>query len=547
MATSTLLPCIKGIAIESIAAAGNAIVLRLSTVAPYVACPLCGLQSGRVHSRYERTLTDLPWNRVAVRIHLRSRKLFCDNPDCERAIFTEPLPELAARYARKTLRLQEVFYIIGYALGGKAGARVAVGLGLSASPDTLLRRVRQGAVANHRAPTGLRVVGVDDWAFKKGHRYGTLLVDLEQRRLVDLLPDRSSESLAAWLKQHSGIEVVSRDRAQVYAEGVRDGAPQAEHVADRWHLLHNLGEAMERLTAQHATHLRQATKRMQPPLPEVPPAEQTPVRLPRFEQRRLERCAAREALYNRMKELRQQGRTIQVIATDTGVSKRTVLRFLRATQFPARARRRRQPRNTDPFLPYLQQRVEQGCHNAAQLYRDVKAQGYTGSYGCIYNALQRIAPKQIGLQKARSPAGSRGEVPSSSTVAWWLQGHIHTAKPEVAEEQKAFLNHLYTLAPVLKEAAELAQEFARLVKKRQGSELDAWLEKARQSTCREIQVFAQGLRQDLAAVQNAVILEWSNGPVEGQVNRLKMLKRQMYGRANFDLLRARVLPMALAA
>jgi transposase len=548
MSSSTLLPCLEGIAIESIASTHNSIVLRLTTVAPYVACPLCGVHSGRVHSRYERTLADLPWNRVAVRIHLRSRKLFCGNPACERSIFTEPLPELAARYARKTLRLQEAFYIIGYALGGKAGARVALGLGLTTSPDTLLRRVRQVATKNTASSTGLRVVGVDDWAFKKGHRYGTLLVDLQTHRLLELLPDRSSESLAHWLKKHPGIEVVSRDRAQVYAEGTREGAPQAEHVADRWHLLHNLGEAIERLTAQHATHLRQAVKRMQPTTPEVPSAEETPpVRLPRFEQRRLERCAEREALYNRIKQLRQQGRTIQVIATETGVSKRTVLRFLRAEQFPARARRRRQPRNTDPFLPYLQQRMEQGCLNAAQLYRDVKAQGYSGSYGCIYNALQRIAPKQTEPQKARSPAGSHAEVPSSRTVAWWLQGHFHIAKPEVSEEQKAFLAHLYTLAPVLQEAAELAQEFARIVKNRQSADLQAWLEKARQSACREIQLFAQGLRQDLAAVQNAVALEWSNGQVEGQVNRLKMLKRQMYGRANFDLLRARVLPMAQAA
>jgi transposase len=548
MSVSTLLPCIEGIAIDSIASTYHSIVLRLSTVAPYVACPLCGVPSGRVHSRYERTLADLPWNRVAVRIHLRSRKLFCDNATCERSIFTEPLPELAARYARKTLRLQEALYLIGYVLGGKAGARVALGLGLSASPDTLLRRVRQVTTENSTASKALRIVGVDDWAFKKGHCYGTILVDLERRCLVELLPDRSCESLAAWLKKHPGIEIVSRDRAQVYAVGAREGAPEAEHVADRWHLLRNLGEAMERLTAQHASHLRQAAKRMLPPPPEVPPGEETPLaRLPRCEQQRLERCTEREALYNRIKQLRQQERTIQVIATETGVSKRTVLRFLRAEKFPARARRRRQPRNTDPFLPYLQQQMEQGCHNAAQLYRDVKSQGYTGSYGCIYNALQRIAPKQTGHQKARSPADWRGEVPSSTTVAWWLQGHFATSKPEVTEEQKAFLNHLYTLAPVLKEAAELAQTFVCLVKKRQRADLEDWLKKARQSACREIQLFAQGLCPDLAAVQNAVTMEWSNGQTEGQVNRLKMLKRQMYGRANFDLLRARVLPMVQAA
>jgi len=544
MSASTLLPCIEGIAVDSIVSTYKAIVLRLSTTATYVACPLCGTLSGRVHSRYHRTLADLPWNRVAVRIHLRSRKLFCDNPACQRRIFTEPLPELAARYARKTLRLQDAFYMIGYALGGKAGARVAVSLGLSTSADTLLRRVRRVATQNGAPVSGLRVVGVDDWAFRKGHRYGTMLVDLETHRLIDLLPERSSDSLAAWLKQHPDIELLSRDRAQIYAEGAREGAPQAQHVADRWHLLPNLGEAMQRLTAQHAAHLRQAAKQMLAPKPEASFAEESqPVRLPRAEQRRLERCEQRLALYNRIMALRQQGWTVRDIGVETGISKRTAQRFLRAQQFPARARRRPQTQKTDRYEAYLCQRMEAGCRNAAQLYREIKTQGYAGCYTSVSALVSRLRD----CPTVRSPAVCGRPVPSSGSVAWWLQGHFHPSKPEIAREQRAFLEHLYRLAPVLQEAAQLAQEFARIVRKRQHTDLAAWLEKARQSACHELQLFVQGLRQDLAAVQSAVTLEWSNGQVEGQVNRLKMLKRQMYGRAKFDLLRARVMPMAQAA
>jgi len=543
--------------VDSIAATDNSIVIRLSTNAASVACPLCCHHSRRVHSRYPRTLADLPWNRIAVRIHLRSRKFFCDNLACERIIFTEPLPELVARYARKTLRLREAFYIIGYLLGGKAGARAALGLGLSVSADTLLRRVRQVAIQHHHASKGLKIVGVDDWAFRKGHRYGTILIDLERRQLVDLLPDRSSENVANWLKKHPSIEVVSRDRAQVYAEGAQVGAPQAEQVADRWHLLHNLGEAMQRLTAQHSSHLRQAAKQMQPtsnaPFVEeallVEPIEELPpIRLPSAEQQRLQRCQQREELYHQIKALRQQHRTVQSIADETGVSKRTVQRFLRAEQFPARSRRRSQPRNTAPYEAYLRQRVEAGCQNAAQLYREVKAQGYKGGYVCISAVVQGLRTKRTKKspsQRAASPPIVK--VLSSRTVAWWLQGHFHTAKSDIAEEQKAFIENLFEVAPILKEASELAQEFANIVKNRQAEKLDAWLEKASQSPCNEMKRFAQGLCQDLAAVRNAVTMEWSNGQTEGQVNRLKMLKRQMYGRANFDLLRARVLPMAQAA
>ena len=181
-----------------------------------------------------------------------------------------------------TLPLQEALYLIGYLIGGKAGARVAVGLGLCVSPDTLLRRVRHVALKHTPATNGLRVVGVDDWAFRKGHRYGTILVDLERHRLVDLLPERSSESLGAWLKQHPNIEIVSRDRAGVYADGARQGAPQAQQVADRWHLLHNLSQVMERLTAQHGRSLRQAAEQLSPTPEPQPIRLETPALLLRF-------------------------------------------------------------------------------------------------------------------------------------------------------------------------------------------------------------------------------------------------------------------------
>ena len=349
MVPTTLVPNLDGIQVDSIAATNNGIVVRLSTVAPYVACPLCGYQTARVHSRSARTLADRHWNHVTVRLHVRSRKLCCDNPACKRSIFTESLPDLAARYARKTLRLQEALYLIGYIVGGRAGERVAAGLGLCVSPETLLRRVRQVAAQSTAASTGLRVVGVDDWALRKGHRYGTILVDLERRCLAGLLPDRSSESLAAWLKQRPTIEVVSRDRAGVYADGARQGAPQAQQGADRWHLLDNLGDAMQRLTAQHAPTLRQAAQKMGPQTLEVQtPLPTEPMALPQAEQRRRERSAEREACYQKVHALRQQGGTVPAIVAEVHVSKRTVQRFLRTAQFPERARRR-QARQTDDF------------------------------------------------------------------------------------------------------------------------------------------------------------------------------------------------------
>ena len=213
METNTLLPCLESIHVESVAATGSAIVLSLRATRPGGACPLCGKFSGRIHSHYQRTLADLPWNRVAVLIHLHARKFFCDNCACERRIFTEPLPELARHYAHKTRRLQGAIYLIGYALGGEAGARVAVGLGLSVSPDTLLNRLRQvGATAS--AGEAVEVVGMDDWAFRKGRRYGTILVDIARHRLLDLLPERTAACVTTWLAAHPSVKIISRDRAE---------------------------------------------------------------------------------------------------------------------------------------------------------------------------------------------------------------------------------------------------------------------------------------------------------------------------------------------
>jgi transposase len=550
MAAHPLLPDPAVLTLDSLSIHDGVIVFAARAVVPGATCPCCGWLSERVHSRYRRTLLDLPWQGNAVQIALSVRKFFCDNRSCERRVFAERFPAVAKRYARKTCRLAEALRELTYLAGGEAACRIARAFGLLVSPDALLLHLRRSSPPVSPAP---RVLGVDDWAFRKGHRYGTILVDLERRRLVDLLPERSSQSLASWLKQHPGIEVISRDRAAVYAEGAAQGAPKAEQVADRWHLLHNLGEAMERLTAQHHRQLRQAAERMAPSLPEVPAAPKACVvhNLPRFEQRRLERREVRLGRYNQITALRQQGWTVQAIAGQVGVSKRTVQRFLHAPSYPERARRSRQPCGTDPFAPYLRRRFEQGCRNAAQLHREVQAQGFAGCYTSVRNLVVGFAaacsPED---QNGRTPPGpksrswvhSQPPVPPSRSVAWWLQGHFRSSDSHSQAQQRAFLEHLYAVSPVLKEAAELAREFIQIVKERREPALDGWLTKAGQSACPELRLFARGLTQDLAAVRNALLFEWSNGQTEGQVNRLKMLKRQMYGRASFDLLRARVLP-----
>jgi transposase len=315
---------------------------------------------------------------------LQTRRFFCSSQSCSRRIFTERLPKTAARYARRTTRLNEALQSVGLALGGEAGARLAARLGMAVSGDTLLRRIRQLTVADKPAP---RVLGVDDWAWKRGHRYGTILVDLERRRVIDLLPDRQAETLASWLQQHPGVEVISRDRAGAYADGARRGAPQARQVADRWHLLANLSESVREWLERHRSFLPQAM----PPTPTRQPEAVVPVdsALPkqkgenRWQRLAEQRRAHRLARYQQVRQLREHGHSERAIARQLRISRKVVRRFLAAPAFPERAARPPRATLLSPYHEYLRRRWTEGCHNAAQLLREISQQGYRGKRSIV--------------------------------------------------------------------------------------------------------------------------------------------------------------------
>lgn len=531
MSTPTLLPTGDGLPVLQITNSADMIVIDLAITAASALCPLCGRASARVHSRYSRTLADMPWNRIAVYINVQARKFFCDQPGCCRRIFTEPLPDLAARYARKTNRLHHALYLLGYALGGEAGARLAVTLGLLVSPNALLRRIRQVAASATSMSAPVRVLGVDDWAFRKGRRYGTILIDLEQRRVVDLLPDATAQSLAKWLQGHPGVEILSRDRAGAYAEGARQGVPAAIQVADRWHLLKNLSETVERVLDQNRPALKQVAPALQEPVAVAWPPTKGKLADEESRQRRRRRLER----YEQVAQLHQQGVEQREIARRLHVARATVAHYIRAGTFPERAPRSPAPTSLDPFKPYLHKRWQEGCRNASQLARELKEQGYTGvsSWVCRYVTCLRQAQA-----KARTP-----KVPATRQVAAWFLCRMQ----DLEAKQQAFLAALRQQCPVLQSAYDLAQQFLSMVHHRNKEALPAWMQAAAESGNTVLARFATSLKQDMAAVEADLSLEWSNGQTEGQVNRLKLVKRSMYGRAKFDLLRARVLPMVQAA
>jgi transposase len=516
-------------------------------------CPDCGRTSRAVHSRYDRHPADLPSLGRTVSIHLRVRRFYCRNTACPRQTFAERLPNLVAPFARRTRRLAEAQGQTGAALGGEAGARLLAHLSMPASADTVLRLIKATPLPDQPVP---RVVGVDDWAKRKGSRYGTIIVDLERHRVVDLLPDRSAATLADWLRQRPGIEIVARDRSTEYASGIAAGAPAAVQVADRWHLLANMRQVVERWFTSVHGRLRRL------------PGVQDPVGVlsgqptggfPRSAsdaQVGLDNRARRLALYEEVRRRHGAGEALIAIARSMKLARGTVHQYARAEDFPERAMRRPGHSIIDPHLAYLQARLAEGCEDAAALWREIRGQGFTGTAKQIRRWLSERRPKPARTAPHRwrgrvptdpAPAGGAApRLPSPRQLAWLLvQPPAMLAAADAAAVARVEQDDDTAIV------AKLARRFTALVRTCSASQkadidtasadLNTWLAEAGTSGVPVIETFAAGLRGDGGAIGAALTTPWSNGQTEGQVNRLKLIKRQMFGHASFELLRRRVL------
>jgi len=536
---SSLFPHLAGLRLEQVTLDGEIVRLHLAASARFARCPLCARRSKRIQSVYHRTVADLPLAGRQLILCLRVRRFRCGTRRCPRAIFAERFPKLVAAYGRRSRGQRTALEAIAFALGGSAGARLATRLGSPISRATLLRLLRSADVPAQPAP---RVLGVDDWAFRKGHRYGTILVDLERRRIVDLLEDRKAETLAPWLSQYPGIEVISRDRAPAYAEAARKGAPQAVQVADRWHLIQNLVEALERCLLRFRPALKVAAGRGDFILGPLPSSRETNL-VPwqqRAEAASQQKHARKVELYEQMRTLRAAGFTVLDIAQMVGATRRTVYRYL-ALGGPSE---RQQPRRSGrrvlaAYESYLIRRWTEGCRNRSRLFREIRLLGYQHSARTVSLFLKRLE-QDPSASAAVSSGPMVSRVPSARHVASLLVWR----KDRLPEEEREYLGRLSDHVPTIACAYGLAQEFAKMARERPGQGFDAWLTRATSSGIPELDRFARGLTDDRAAVEAGLSLEWSNGQTEGQVNKLKLLKRQMYGRANFDLLRQRMLRAA---
>lgn len=518
-----MLPHWRGVVVEGVHRRGNRVIIRARGAARSAVCPRCGRESARVHSRYERWVDDAALAGRPTLLRLRVRRFFCDNDRCRARTFVEQIRGLTSRHARRSPLLRGMLEEIGLALAGRAGARLAETLGMPVSRSTLLRLVR--ALPDPRMDP-VSVLGVDDFAVRRGHVYGTVLIDVDTHRPVDVLPDRTAATFGAWLRAHPGPRVICRDRAGGYAEAAADAVPLADQVADRWHLWHNLAEHVEKTVAGHRKCLAiSADPEHSDRAGDMPSASPDRAGEGRLARRARERFTAVHALHS-------QGLSALAITRELGLARGTVRRFLRAATVEevVAVGCDGRPSILDPFKPYLHDRWQDGEQSAAQLFAEIRELGYPGCYTTVRAYLQPFRASTTGPPVRLGP-------PKVREVTAWLLRHPDS---RTSDEQLRLKQVLATCSHLAATARHVSR-FGQMITTGDRTTLDQWISDVQASDLPHLHSFANGLSRDHAAVRNGLTMPYSSGPVEGAVNRIKMIKRQMYGRAKFDLLRKRIL------
>jgi transposase len=504
-------------------------------------CPQCQHRSSAVHSLYQRTVADLPLAGATLVLHLEVRRFFCRHTTCPQRIFAERFPTLVPVRGRHSRGVCAALRHVGMAVGGRAGVRLTRALGMPGSYRTIVRLVHGAPFPPLKVP---RVIGLDEWAWRRGRRFGTILCDLERHHVLDLLPERSASSVAQWLRAHPSVEIVCRDRSGLYAEGIRQGAPQAIQVVDRFHLVRNLRDALERFFLRRRRDLDTLGAALHPSAE----LTATPAML---SQARHTRGIRR---YHEIQRLRAQQLGIAAIARRVQVSRPTVYRYLALPQPPERqrSRHRGQPL-VAPFTPYLRRRWNAGCRNAQQLWRELVAEGHRPARRTVERYVGQLR-RETGTrfkfrQVAPAPlyAEDQDETRPSALTALRAARLFLSKEQDRRAADQTLLAHLLRLDPAIIHTYHHVQAFCRMVRHRRGDEFDAWVTAVQHTGVKELRAFVKGLLKDAAAVRAGLSLVWSNGPTEGFIHRLKLLKRQAYGRAGVDFLRHRMLAASARA
>jgi transposase len=536
MSVSPLFPLPDGLEMTSVGEMAEEVIVCVTSQRPSSPCPQCSVSSFAIHSFYRRHPQDLPCIGRPIRLILTVRKFFCRNPNCHRKVFTERLPDFVAVSSRLTMRLRTAVQEIGFETSGKGGERLGGKLGMPVSDVTLLSSLFLVPLPEIGQ---VHVVGVDDWSWRRGKRFGTILVNLETHKIVDLLDDREAESVRQWLAAHPEVDVVSRDRGLVYLNAATLGAPQATQVVDRWHLISNLGDAVEEFLIRAHIRLSDAKVSQQKEQATEKPLSSFSA-TPASQRKSQAHLLRKWKIYERVQEFHATGMSLRKIGEELGLARNTVRKYLRQAPEPPRPTPRPlRASQLDPYEDYLLQRWSQGERNAAQLHREIRERGYPGSASLVRAYVSHLRTTTADGSPPRSRK-ERAKALSPRALRWLL---THK-REDLDQEEQERLDQLLDLEPSVETIYTLLQAFLKMVREQRHQDLPSWMEQAVASGIPELRSFVAGIERDYDAVHAALRLPWSQGITEGKVNKLKTLKRVMYGRAGFPLLRQRLLHAA---
>ncbi|XNN23014.1 ISL3 family transposase [Streptomyces sp. CY1] len=490
--------------IEGVTDEGERIVVRARTPTEAAVCPVCGAPTGRVHGYQLRTVADVPVDDRRVVVRVRVRRLVCPTRGC-RHTFREQVPGVLERYQRRTARLTRQVKAVVAELAGRAGARLLAVLAVGLSRHTTLRTLLRIPLPTGRTP---RVIGVDDFALRRRHRYATVVIDAETHERIDVLPDRTADTLEAWLRKHPGIEVVCRDGSATYAEAIRRALPDAVQVGDRWHLWHNLCDATLSEVKAHSTCWATV---LDAPIYDGPRAQTT-----------LER-------WHQVHDLLNQGAGLLECARRLQLALNTVKRYARADQ-PERMLRVPKYRASlvDPYREHLRKRrAEDPAAPVKHLFEEIKALGFTGCLNLLHKYINQ----------------GRADADRSHISPRRLARMLLTRPDNLKTEQHELLAKLTASCPEMTQLAAGIRDFAPLLTPHadNADALTRWIAQVREADLPHLRTFTRGLDRDLDAVIAGLTLPYSNGPTEGVNTKTKRIARQMHGRAGFTLLRHRIL------
>jgi transposase len=482
------LPEDSAVRVTDVVVENRQLIMIVSSLTTRAVCPYCGFESTRVNNQYYRRPADLPFADYAVQLQMKVRCFFCENANCEHYSFAERFPAIVKPYARRTDRLSGQQEQVAFEVSAEAGARILEILTMCVSPDTLIRQVRDAPELEPETP---RVLGVDDWAKRKGQTYGTILVDLETRCPVDVLSDRSAESLREWLAEHPGVEIITRDRSGEFAAGATDGAPAATQIADRFHLLQNLTDALKRMFDRQPKEL-QAAAQLAAELTASPegktPEEPVPVHIVEAgsadpvtqtdQDRQVEtpndsnpKAPTRAQMrFAEVKTLQDQGLSQRAVADQLHMSRGSVRRYWQLGDYPKRQPGPSSVSSVTPYLPYLLQRWQEGEQNRMTLWHELQEQGYAGSYASVWRATSRLASDGIILIGGILPTLSTPAL--SPRRAAWL---FSTVSGELKPEQQHLRDAIQKVCLGAEEVYVLAQDFGQMIRNRQVDAFDSWL------------------------------------------------------------------------